>query len=107
MAQVSQLFTNHTYQYGRWPVYSCSRGYRPHRIGKDIVRRAAIADLPQDTFRDKTLNLPESGVLRRLADLRPLGRREIPLKTVEQHVDHPSLVRGKVVRSMQPPELRL
>ena len=71
------------------------------------MRRAALSFPAEDATCDKGVDLARGGVLRYLADLRPLGRREIPLESVEETVQHGALVCREFVRSMRFPEFGL
>ena len=71
------------------------------------MRRAALTFPAEDAFGDKCIYLARGGVLRHLADLRPLGRREIPLEPVEEPVQHRALVCREFARRVRFPEFGL
>ena len=82
-------------------------GYWQHSSRQHIVRRAALSFPAEYAFGDKGVDLARGGILRYLADLRPLGRREIPLESVEEPVQHRALVCREFVRRVRFPEFGL
>lgn len=72
-----------------------------------VMRAAAVADLTQDAARNQRSNLAGRGVLRNLADFRPLGRRQIAREPVQKTVQHSALVRVQILLRMGLPERRL
>lgn len=71
------------------------------------MRAAAVADLTQDAAHNQRSNLAGRGVLRNLADFRPLGRRQIAREPVQKTVQHSALVRVQILLRMGLPERRL
>ena len=71
------------------------------------MRGAALAFLTEYAPDDERVDFARCGVLRDLAYLCPLGRCEVAIKTVEEHVQHLALVGVQLVRRVFAPEVRL
>ena len=71
------------------------------------MRGTALALLTENAPDDERVYFARGRVLRHLAYLRPLGRCEIPIKSVEHHVEHLALVRGELFCGTFAPEVRL
>ena len=64
-----------------------------------------MAFLSQYAFFDKCVDFARGGILRDLANLRPLGRGEIAVKPIEKSVEHLALVRTEHIRCVLAPEV--